>query len=173
MGRSRKNYSKLQKELAHEWKKNSASIEEDIHNEIEKETEPYQEIEIGSNIISNFLKYLNDVEKDYIYSKEQVELEQSVTQDLLHAIEFSENYEERCRLATQLKKCRQRRRHFKDRVEELEPLYLILQKDDIHKTQNTFSSICGSIRKTEKYHNEREYKPKVLKMEVIKNAKVR
>ena len=51
MGRSRKNYSKLQKELAHEWKKNSASIEEDIHNEIEKETEPYQEIEIGSNII--------------------------------------------------------------------------------------------------------------------------
>ena len=77
-------------------------------------------------------------------------------------------------LATnKLKKCRQRRRHFKDRVEELEPLYLILQKDDIHKTQNTFSSICGSIRKTEKYHNEREYKPKVLKMEVIKNAKVK
>ena len=38
-----------------------------LPNEIEKETEPYQEIEIGSNIISNFLKYLNDVEKDYIY----------------------------------------------------------------------------------------------------------
>lgn len=174
MGKSRKDYSNLEKELNNEWKLKqvdrvltSTPIKEIItptNNSISSE------LKLSAETIATFVNYLEKSELEYAYAKEQIELEQAKTQDLLHAIEFSDDYKKRCRLATELKNCRQRRRYYKDRLEELEPLVTVLQKEDIRKTKNIFSNVCGSIRKVECYHKNREYKPKIYDMEVIKNG---
>lgn len=115
------------------------------------------------DIIAEYLKTMQDVKKDYDFAVMSVNIEDKTTQDLLHGIEFSTDKKERNRLATQLKRSRNDRREYKNRVEALEPLV---------KYMNTYGpaieqlkQVLGKIRKIENDQANRTYYPRVLKGE--------
>jgi len=75
-------------------------------------------------------------------------------------------YKERARAATQLQQIRQDRRYYKNIYEQYEPLVAFLENQQYRKAVNVLSSdVLGQIRKVEKYHEKRTYKPKIIKNE--------
>ena len=127
-----------------------------------------------SQIISEFIKYLKSITNLYEYATEQIEQEQKLTQDLLHQIEFCNDHKQRYKLSTQLHYCRQRRRYFKDIIEEITPIYNIINKDNTKVFMGYLSNALGEVRKSEKYHKDRTYYPRVLKsLGEIKNGEIK
>lgn len=112
---------------------------------------------ISAEYIAEFFKYCDLALVEYKRAQEEIEHERQYMQDLLHLIEFSDNYKDRYKMSTQMHRSRVKRRFFKDRVEELEPLVRFLTKDDNKKFIDKLKSICGEIRKIEKTHTERVY----------------
>ena len=73
-----------------------------------------------SEIIQEFLEFLKYCDKEYKDCVTQVYKYDKMNQDYLHDIEFAHDYDERCKLATQIHKQRNDRRAMKDRVEFVE-----------------------------------------------------
>jgi hypothetical protein len=115
--------------------------------------------------LTDILESINDLtelKSLFEFCKEQVEREQQITQDLLHVIEFSENYKERYKYSTQLHYNRKRRRAYKTAVEVLQPLIEFLDKEDNKKCLNKLINLLGDRRKFKERTKERVYTPRIL-----------
>lgn len=123
----------------------------------------------ASKKISDFCNFYTEAVNTYCYCKTQMQECDKLTQDILHKIELDEtNCDERSKLATQLKYCRKDRRYYKDRVEELEPFVSLFsdQHSDskaTKRTMNLITNCLGAVRKQEAYHENRTYKPRIIK----------
>ena len=119
-----------------------------------------------SEIISAFIKLVEHTPKRYISAKVSVGVEDKLTSDLLHEIELEgTNCKIRSKTATRLRENRLDRRYYKDIVEELEPLYLFLDKKDNKKVIKELEQVLGKVRKVEEYHSDRTYYPRVNRMD--------
>lgn len=116
----------------------------------------------NSDIITAFLNLIIQSENGYQFALELQRAEEKKTQDILHMLELDNlNYKERAKLATQLKNIRQKRRRYKDEVEELE--CIVQFKKENKNLVNMLTQLLGKQRKVEKSHIDRHYTPKVLK----------
>lgn len=124
-------------------------------------------MEFISDKITEFLSIMTEVRTRYDYAKQQMGRCEQATQDILHKIELGNlKYKERARAATKLQLIRQDRRYYKDMVELYEPLVNFLENQQYQKAINVLSSdTLGQVRKVEKYHAKRSYKPKIIKDE--------
>lgn len=115
-----------------------------------------------SEVIENFLSYIENVKTEYEENFAIVGEEDRRLQDLLHALEFAPNKQERNKIATQFQRSRQRRRKAKDKVLELEKVYEF-QKDQANRP--FFKKLKGALiqqKGTEQYlAGQREYKKRV------------
>ena len=116
----------------------------------------------NSDIITAFLNLIIQSENEYQFALELQRTEEKKTQDVLHMLELDNlNYKERAKLATQLKNIRQKRRRYKDEVEELE--CIVQFKKENKNLVNMLTQLLGKQRKVEKSHIDRHYTQKVLK----------
>ena len=115
-----------------------------------------------SEVIENFLSYIESVKTEYEENFAIVGEEDKRLQDLLHALEFASNKQERNRIATQFQQSRKRRRKSKDKVLELEKIYEF-QKDQSNRP--FLKKLKGTLQQqngTEQYlEGQREYKKRV------------
>lgn len=117
-----------------------------------------------SETVGRFCKMLEDAQKDYTWSGEQVNRMDKLTQDYLHKLELDGlDYRERAKVATQLQKCRQERRGYKDTAETLKPLVQFLDSDKGRQLYNLLREVLGKTRKVEDRMTTRRYVPRVLK----------
>lgn len=119
-----------------------------------------------SPYISEFCKMMEDAQRDYAWNYEEVNRMDRLTQDYLHKLELDNlDYKERAKVATQLSKCRQKRRECKDTVEVLEPLVQFLESDKGKNLLNLMREALGKTRKVEERMETRAYVPRVLSQE--------
>ncbi len=115
-----------------------------------------------SEVIADFLNYVDQVKAEYQEAHAAVGIEDKRLQDLLHALEFAENENEKRRAGTRLQQSRRERRKRKDEVKRLETLVEFWDKPDNKKTLDRMRQLLGKQRKEEKYLNgERVYKPRM------------
>lgn len=113
--------------------------------------------------ISSFLDFVREAESQYAFCAEEMKTQDKLTQDILHSIELDGlKSGERSKLATKLKTNRKDRRYYKDRVEEYAPVAEYIRKNK--QIINGLTQLLGEVRKQEKYHENRTYFPKVLKV---------
>lgn len=91
-----------------------------------------------SENISEFLNFLTASKQLCEFCKAEMDKQDKLTQDILH---------------------------YKDRVEELEPVREYLEANK--KVYNELTKLLGTVRKSEKYHSSRTYRPKVMDFEPI------
>lgn len=72
---------------------------------------------LPSQQIGEFLSFLKDCQDEYKECVSEVWKFDKKKQDQLHDLEFANNYEERCRVATRVHTERVERRKYKDRAE--------------------------------------------------------
>lgn len=115
-----------------------------------------------SEVLEEFLSYIDAVKTEYEQAFAIVGEEDKRLQDLLHALEFAPNKQERNKIATQFQRSRRRRRKAKDTVLELEKVYEF-QRDQANKP--FLKRLRGTITQqkgTEQYlAGQREYKKRV------------
>jgi len=115
-----------------------------------------------SDEIANFLNIFKDIQVLNNCYIEEIKRQDKITQDILHSLEIDNlKTGERSKLATKLRENRKDRRYYKDRLEELEPLYKFYMNDK--KSLEKLKQILGEVRKQEDYHKNRTYYPRVLK----------
>lgn len=125
----------------------------------------------ASQEIKAFIDFIDSVNSEYDYSFEAMKNEERLTQDYLHMLELDDmNYRERSKIATKLAANRQARRHFKDSVEELEPIVNFFNEPKNKEIINRLSQLLGQVRKIESYHSNRFYVPKTSKACEDKNT---
>lgn len=117
---------------------------------------------------------LENSQKDYTWNYEEVHRMDKLTQDYLHKLELEKmDYKERAKIATQLSRCRQKRRECKDTVEILEPLVQFLDTDKGKTLFNLMREVLGKTRKVEERMETRIYVPRVLNSDTGKSQKIR
>ena len=115
--------------------------------------------------LADFLKFVDNVLKDYKLYKDYLDNEDKILQDILHSFELGKlSTNEKGKLATRLVTNRKDRRYYKDKVEELEPIFQFFTEPTNKKVLDNLKQVLGDVRKTEKYHANRNYKPKILKL---------
>lgn len=120
-----------------------------------------EKIEV-SEVITNFLNYVDQVKADYQAAHTAVGVEDKRLQDLLHALEFAENENEKRRAGTRLQQSRKERRKQKDEVKRLRIVVEFWNEPENKKTLNRLRQLLGRQRKEEEYLNsERVYKPRM------------
>lgn len=123
-----------------------------------------------SPYISEFCSMLENSQKDYTWNYEEVHRMDRLTQDYLHKLELENmGYKERAKIATQLSRCRQKRRECKDTVEILEPLVQFLDTDKGKTLFNLMREVLGKTRKVEERMETRIYVPRVLNSDIGKS----
>ena len=117
-----------------------------------------------SEQLTNFLNFITTAQSHYKFCLEEMKQQEQLTQDYLHSLELDDlKCRERSKLATKLAINRKDRRYFKDRVEELEPIVVFFEDPINKKVLNNLKQVLGKLRKTEGYHKDRTYTPKILK----------
>lgn len=116
-----------------------------------------------SETIKAFLDLLEESKARLPALKENLKREEDLSNDLNHMIEFETNYRKRCKYATRLHQNRRDRRVCKDAIEELNILVEYAEKNKA--AVNNLKQTLGEMRKKEKYHEKRSYRPRVLKEE--------
>lgn len=114
-----------------------------------------------SEYISEFLAFLEQTTRDYDFALIGEKQQNDLTQDLLHQLELDgeQSYPDRCKLVTVLRKNRQKRRGYKDTIEETE--VIINYTSDNKKAVELLKQLLGKVRKAESYHENRVYKPRI------------
>ncbi len=126
-----------------------------------------------SEYISNFLNFIADAKREYASAVEGIRIEEKRQTDLVHDIEFCKIAKERNKMTTQLHKCRNTRRKFKDIKEELEPIVDFANEPANKKVIDKLSSqLLGQVRKAENYHENRVYKPRLREVLSEKNINI-
>lgn len=115
-----------------------------------------------SDRLEQFLNYLESVKEEYEANFAIVGEEDKRLQDLLHALEFAPNKQERNKIATQFQQSRRRRRKAKDKVMELEKVYEF-QKDQANRPiLKRLKATITQQKGNEQYlSGPREYKKRV------------
>lgn len=115
-----------------------------------------------SETLERFLDYLEDVKEEYEANFAIVGEEDRRLQDLLHALEFAPNKQERNKIATQFQQSRKRRRKAKDKVKELEKVYEF-QKDQANRpVLKRMKAVITQQKGNEQFlAGPREYKKRV------------
>lgn len=116
---------------------------------------------MNSEKIKKFLDFIEECQNAYTLAYENMKREDERLQDLLHAIEFETKARERSKLCTKLHNSRIERRENKNIVELTEDIICFFQEPQHRKTLEQMKQLLGKVRKVEKYHNSREYKPKI------------
>lgn len=117
-----------------------------------------------SEKLSELICFLRNSLNEYQYYYTKVGEQEKLQTDLIHRIELeASRYSERCKIATQLYKCLLDRRYYKDRLEERAPLAALLQDNQYKNILNALAQTLGEVRKVERYHENRLYKPRILK----------
>lgn len=114
----------------------------------------------AEKVLQDYAVLLEKSNRDYNYYFNKVNELDLATQDLLHQIELGEKTST-TKWAKQLMLIRQQRRYAKDMAMMLEPInaYYLENKKEVNRIQN----LIGTIRKNEKYFNNRTYNPRVIK----------
>lgn len=184
----RKNYGNLLKQLQREYREqhNDSSSADGLEDTSDtstintSEAEAVQTTASAEDVTINYdldsiLDSVNDLKElveMYNYCLAQIDVEQQITQDLLHAIEFSNNYKERYKYSTQLHYNRQRRRVYKDAATVLKPIVDFMDKEENKKCLNKISNLLGECRKIKQRSNDRTYTPRILtELGEIENGK--
>lgn len=111
--------------------------------------------------LCEFITALKDAVTEFEALDANINNEDKTTQDLLHLLELGDlKCDDRSKVATQLARNRQNRRYYKDRREELEPLYNFYRENQ--KFFNKLDNVLCQVRKREKAHVDRIYKPRVV-----------
>lgn len=119
-----------------------------------------------SQQISGFLQLMEQAQKSYIYSTEEVQRMELMTQDYLHKLELQScSYHARSRVATAIRVCRTERRQHKDNASILEPLVGFLQTEKGKLLISQLQQTLGAVRKAERATEDRHYHPRVLSAE--------
>lgn len=117
-----------------------------------------------SEHISEFLNFVTEAQSRYRFCSEEVENQEKLTQDYLHSLELDDlKCDERSKVATKLAINRKDRRYYKDRVEELGPIVQFFEEPQNKKVLDKMKQTLGVVRKSELYHKDRKYVPRVLK----------
>lgn len=117
-----------------------------------------------SEYISEFLNFVATAQVQHRLYKDEVELQEKLTQDYLHSLELDGlKCEERSKVATKLAINRKDRRYYKDRVEELEPIVEFFNDPQNKKMLDKLKQVLGTTRRAESYHKDRKYIPRILK----------
>ena len=117
-----------------------------------------------SEYISEFLNFVAEAQVQHRLYVEEVELQEKLTQDYLHSLELDGlKCDERSKVATKLAINRKDRRYYKDRVEELTPIVEFFKDTANKKVLDKMKQVLGETRKSEGYHSNRKYIPRVLK----------
>lgn len=113
----------------------------------------------SSDIIKEFLDYLQDCQVKNTFAYDSVNEQDKLSQDLLHKLELEDlSPKERNKVARELQLNRKDRRYYKDLVEETEPIKRYVA--DNKKALDTLKMVLGEVRKVEKFHETRTYIPK-------------
>lgn len=119
-----------------------------------------------SQQISGFLQLMEQAQKSYAYSAEEVQRMEFLTQDYLHKLELQScSRHARAKVATAIRDCRTVRRQHKDNTIILEPLVSFLQTDKGKLLIPQLQQTLGAVRKAERLTQERQYHPRVLSAE--------
>lgn len=123
-----------------------------------------------SKRLEDFISFYDEAINTYRYAYDMVNKCDKLKCDLEHKLELGmfEDRNEEKRIQTQLKYCLKDRRYYKDRVEELKPfadLFLGEAKGPYNNYMNALKNSLGAVRKAEEYHQNRTYKPRILKDE--------
>lgn len=117
-----------------------------------------------SEYITEFLNFVATAKVQHRLYKDEVELQEKLTQDYLHSLELDGlKRDERSKVATKLALNRKDRRYYKDRVEELTPIVEFFNDPVNKKVLDKMKQVLGETRKSEGYHGNRKYIPRVLK----------
>lgn len=121
-----------------------------------------------SELISEFLKLLERIEKDYAWAIQEEVQAENLTQDYLHQLELlSLTYHERSKIAKKLSECRIQRRAMKDTIMLNGPVVEFLETEKGKSLIAQLQQVLGKVRKGERIIKERTYTPKVLSPEVF------
>ena len=121
-----------------------------------------------SEQISEFLKLLEQVEKDYAWAIQEEVQAENLTQDYLHQLELLPfTYHERSKVAKKLSECRIQRRAMKDTIMLNEPVVEFLETEKGKALIAQLQQVLGKVRKGERIIKERTYTPKVLSQEAF------
>ena len=116
----------------------------------------------ASEVLSDFLDFLDDCESRYQAARDAVGLEDRRLQDLLHKLEFAEDKAERNRVATKFQHSRRERRRQKDEVQRLELIVNFFNDLNNKNTVKKMRNLLGRQRKEEEFlKGKRTYKPRV------------
>lgn len=117
-----------------------------------------------SEFISEFLNFVAESQVQCRIYSEEVNNQDKLTQDYLHSLELDGlKRDERSKVATKLAINRKDRRYYKDRVEELTPIVEFFNDPVNKKVLDKMKQVLGETRKSEGYHSNRKYIPRVLK----------
>lgn len=117
-----------------------------------------------SEYLTEFLNFIAEAQSNYRFCVEEVNNQDKLTQDYLHSLELDNlKCDERSKVATKLAINRKDRRYYKDRVEELEPIVRFFEESQNKKVLDKMKQVLGVVRKSELYHGDRKYIPRVLK----------
>jgi hypothetical protein len=108
--------------------------------------------------IERFIKFIKQCQSDYKFHYENVGKRDKDKGDLEHQLELG-SAKERGKTTTKIVKVLKERRTSKDMVELTEPIAKFA--DENKKTIDQLTQVLGQIRKVEKYHGDRSYKPRI------------
>ena len=121
-----------------------------------------------SEQISEFLKLLEQVEKDYTWAIQEEAQAENLTQDYLHQLELLPfTYQERAKIAKKLSECRIQRRAMKDTIMLNGRVVDFLETEKGKALIAQLQQVLGKVRKGERIIKERTYTPKVLSQEAF------
>lgn len=116
----------------------------------------------ASEVLSGFLDFLDECERQYQTARDAVGLEDRRLQDLLHELEFAQDKAERNRVATKFQRSRRERRRQKDEVQRLELIVNFFGEQNHKNTVKKMRQLLGRQRKEEEFlRGKRVYKPRV------------
>ena len=115
-----------------------------------------------SEVLSDFLNYIDQCRHDYQAAHDAVGMEDKRLQDLLHELEFAPDENNKRRAGTKLQQSRRERRKKKDEVKRLELIVRFFDEPGNKGTLNKMRQLLGKQRKEEEYLNgERHYYKRV------------
>lgn len=120
---------------------------------------------LPSEYITEFLNFIDKANSHYDFCYNEVNNHDKLTQNFLHSFELDGlKCSERSKLATKLETHLKDRRYYKDRVEELESIVKFFEEPQNKKVLDKLKSqVLGQVRKSESYHQDRVYIPRVIK----------
>lgn len=122
----------------------------------------------SSELISEFLSFVREVQGLYDFHSNAVHDCDKATGDLKHQIELGP-YRDRNKTATLMKNVLQKRRIHKDYVDVNSELYKYFSDPEFIKVYRKLENLLGTVRKQEKYiEGKRVYIPRALDTLTIK-----